>query len=72
MNVSYTVLSRIAVGFAVFTLVAVVWAVVELARSQNPAVLLAVVPLLLVNLLLLAVLNNKKRQEQAQPRPPAR
>ena len=64
MNVSYTVLSRVAVGFAVFTLIAVIWAVVELARSQNPAVLLAVVPLLLGNLLLLAVLNNKKKQEQ--------
>ena len=64
MNVSYTVLLRIAVGFAVFTVIAAIWAVVELAQSENPAVLIAVVPLLMLNVLL-AVVVNKKKQDQA-------
>ena len=63
MNVSYTTLRWITAALAVLTVAAAVWAVAESARSQNPVVLVVVMPLLLLNLSAVSVLNRKKRED---------
>lgn len=60
-------LSWIAVVFGVLTVAAAIWAVMDLARTGNPTLIVSLLPLLFANVLLAVVINTRKKQVKREP-----
>ncbi len=67
MSGSSRALSWIAIVFGVLTATAAIWAVMDLARTGNPTLILSLLPLLIANVLLAVVINNRKKQANREP-----
>ena len=63
----FRALSWIAVGFGVLTAAAAVWAVIDLAKTGNPTLILSLLPLFFANVLLAVVINARKKQANRTP-----